>query len=205
MPSNPDLLDLVASIVSAHVAHNAVSPEALPGVIRSAYTALSGPGTEPPPVERPEPAVPIKKSVFSGLHRLSGGRQEAADVEAASPYLPRHDAGGIPGALEPAPRLSDGGAKIPRAPLGPRQGDRVGPQARSLGGTRGAAHTADSGGCPGQAHCANGDGHVARRLAACLELEPTDGFPATMFTVTTFTRKSPLWHRGDPFQSVQRR
>jgi len=64
VPSNPDLLDLVASIVSAHVARNAVTPEALPGVIRSAYTALSGLGTEPPPVERREPAVPIKKSVF---------------------------------------------------------------------------------------------------------------------------------------------
>jgi predicted transcriptional regulator len=64
VPSNPDLLDLVASIVSAHVAHNAVTPEALPGVIRSVYTALSGLGTEPPPIEQPKPAVPIKKSVF---------------------------------------------------------------------------------------------------------------------------------------------
>jgi predicted transcriptional regulator len=65
VPSNPDLLDLVASIVSAHVAHNAVTPEALPGVIRSVHTALSGLGTEPPAVEQPEPAVPIKKSVFA--------------------------------------------------------------------------------------------------------------------------------------------
>ena len=64
MPSNPDLLDLVASIVSAHVAHNAVTPEALPGVIHSVYIALSGLGTELPAVEQPEPAVPIKKSVF---------------------------------------------------------------------------------------------------------------------------------------------
>jgi predicted transcriptional regulator len=64
VPSNPDLLDLVASIVSAHVAHNAVTPEALPGVIRSVYTTLSSLGTEPPTVEQPEPAVPIKKSVF---------------------------------------------------------------------------------------------------------------------------------------------
>ena len=64
VPSNPDLLDLVASIVSAHVAHNAVTPEALPGVIRSVYAALSGLGTEPPAVEQPEPAVPIKRSVF---------------------------------------------------------------------------------------------------------------------------------------------
>ena len=64
MPSNPDLLDLVASIVSAHVAHNAVTPEALPGVIRPVDTALSGLGTEPPAVEKPELVVPIKKSVF---------------------------------------------------------------------------------------------------------------------------------------------
>jgi predicted transcriptional regulator len=64
VPSNPDLLDLVASIVSAHVAHNAVTPEALPGVIRSVYATLSGLGTEPPAVEQPEPAVPIKRSVF---------------------------------------------------------------------------------------------------------------------------------------------
>ena len=64
MPSNPDLLVLVASIVSAHVAHNAVTPEALPGVISLVYTALRVLGTEPPAVEKPEPAVPIKKSVF---------------------------------------------------------------------------------------------------------------------------------------------
>jgi len=31
VPSNPDLLDLVASIMPAHVAHNAVTPGALPG------------------------------------------------------------------------------------------------------------------------------------------------------------------------------
>jgi predicted transcriptional regulator len=64
VPSNPDLLDLVTSIVSAHVAHNVVTPEALPGVIRSVYAALGGLGTEPPAVEKPEPAVPIKRSVF---------------------------------------------------------------------------------------------------------------------------------------------
>ncbi|MBN8908001.1 MAG: MucR family transcriptional regulator [Rhodospirillales bacterium] len=64
VPSNPDLLDLVASIVSAHVAHNSVAPEALPGVIQSVYATLSGLGTEPPAVEKPEPAVPIKWSVF---------------------------------------------------------------------------------------------------------------------------------------------
>jgi predicted transcriptional regulator len=64
VPSSPDLLDLVASIVSAHVAHNAVMPEALPGLIRSVYTTLNGLGTEAPAAAKPEPAVPVKKSVF---------------------------------------------------------------------------------------------------------------------------------------------
>jgi predicted transcriptional regulator len=64
VPPNPDLLDLVASIVSAHVAHNAVAPEALPGVIQSVYATLSGLGTAPLATEKSEPAVPIKKSVF---------------------------------------------------------------------------------------------------------------------------------------------
>jgi predicted transcriptional regulator len=64
VPSNPDLLDLVASIVSAHVAHSAVTPEALPDVIRSVYATLNSLGSEVPAVEKPEPAVPVKRSVF---------------------------------------------------------------------------------------------------------------------------------------------
>ena len=65
-PSASDLLRLSAEIVSAHVANNAVSPEALPGLIRSVHAALagveqSGASSEP---ERPQPAVPIRRSVF---------------------------------------------------------------------------------------------------------------------------------------------
>ena len=43
-PSSPthDLLRLTAQIVSAHVAKNAVSPEALPALIRSVHVALAG-------------------------------------------------------------------------------------------------------------------------------------------------------------------
>ena len=136
VPSNPDLLDLVASIVSAHVAHNAVTPEALPGVIRSVYTARSGLGTEPPAVEQPEPAVPIKRSVFPDRIVCLEDWKEAADVEAASQRLPRHDGGAIQGALELAVRLSDGGAEIRRAPPSRRQGDRAGAQTRPAERTR---------------------------------------------------------------------
>jgi len=60
-----DLLRLSAQIVSAHVVKNAVSPDALPGLIRSVYEALAG--VEQPVAsvpELPQPAVPIKRSVF---------------------------------------------------------------------------------------------------------------------------------------------
>ena len=63
--SNSDLLTLAAQIVSAHVSHNAVSPEALPAVIQSVYVALSGLGGSVPE-PGPQPAVPPKKSVFPG-------------------------------------------------------------------------------------------------------------------------------------------
>ena len=61
--SNSDLLTLAAQIVSAHVSHNVVSPEALPGIIQSVYAALSGLGVAVPE-PGPQPAVPPKKSVF---------------------------------------------------------------------------------------------------------------------------------------------
>lgn len=60
-----DLLKLTAEIVSAHVAHSDVAPDALPGLIKSVYDALSGasaPQTAEP--EKPVPAVPPKRSVF---------------------------------------------------------------------------------------------------------------------------------------------
>ena len=61
----PDVLALTAQIVSAHVAANSVSADLLPDLIRDVHRAVSGLGLAPPaPVERPQPAVPIKKSVF---------------------------------------------------------------------------------------------------------------------------------------------
>ncbi len=59
-----DLLQLTSSIVAAHVAHNTVAVQDLPGLIREVYQTLANVGTvqvkEP---ERPAPAVPVKKSV----------------------------------------------------------------------------------------------------------------------------------------------
>ena len=60
-----ELLALTAEIVSAHVGANTLGAEALPELIRDVYRAISNLGTVVPVAsERPQPAVPIKKSVF---------------------------------------------------------------------------------------------------------------------------------------------
>jgi predicted transcriptional regulator len=62
--ANTDVLGLTAQIVSAHVSNNAVSPDALPSLIRQVYRTLAGAGKEAAQPERPQPAVPVNKSVF---------------------------------------------------------------------------------------------------------------------------------------------
>ncbi|GAN55108.1 MucR family transcriptional regulator [Tanticharoenia sakaeratensis] len=62
--ANPVLLELTAQIVAAHVAHNPVAGDALPGLIKQVFQALEGAGAVEPEPERPQPAVPIKRSVF---------------------------------------------------------------------------------------------------------------------------------------------
>ena len=64
-PSPLNVLGLTARIVSAHVSHNSVEPAALPALIHSVFNTLSGIGRDAPaPADKPQPAVPIKKSVF---------------------------------------------------------------------------------------------------------------------------------------------
>ena len=60
-----DILELTAQIVAAHAASNEVNPGALPTAIRAVYDTLSHIDEAPaPPVEKIQPAVPIRKSVF---------------------------------------------------------------------------------------------------------------------------------------------
>jgi predicted transcriptional regulator len=64
-PTASAILGLTARIVSAHAANNELDPGALPFVIRTVYDTLSRIGdTQAAPVERPTPAVAIRKSVF---------------------------------------------------------------------------------------------------------------------------------------------
>ncbi len=60
-----DVLGLTAQIVSAHVSNNSVNADALPGLIQDVYKTLAGVGKEPNQPDRPQPAVPVKRSVFA--------------------------------------------------------------------------------------------------------------------------------------------
>lgn len=61
---NADVLGLTAQIVSAHVSNNSVTPDSLPALIQDVYRTLAGVGQEPAQPDKPQPAVPVKKSVF---------------------------------------------------------------------------------------------------------------------------------------------
>ena len=61
--SNLDLLTQATDIVAAYVSNNAISPSDLPGLLKVVHAKLgelADAGTDAP---RPDPAVPIKKSV----------------------------------------------------------------------------------------------------------------------------------------------
>ncbi|MBV8118875.1 MAG: MucR family transcriptional regulator [Alphaproteobacteria bacterium] len=63
---NSDLLALTTEIVSAHVSNNTVAVGDLPLLINQVYHSLAHIGQAPPtPSERPQPAVPLKKSVHA--------------------------------------------------------------------------------------------------------------------------------------------
>jgi predicted transcriptional regulator len=61
--SNANILELTAEIVSAHVSNNSVPLSELPGLIQEVFRTLSAVGKGAAPPEKPQPAVPIKKSV----------------------------------------------------------------------------------------------------------------------------------------------
>jgi predicted transcriptional regulator len=62
-----ELLGLTAQIVAAHVSNNSVTLTDVPTLIEQVHRTLAGLGTvvvaAPAPAERPQPAVPVKKSV----------------------------------------------------------------------------------------------------------------------------------------------
>ena len=60
-----EMLALTAEIVASYVSNNSVAPNELPDLIRQVHRALGQLGAAPadPAAARPQPAVPVKKSV----------------------------------------------------------------------------------------------------------------------------------------------
>lgn len=61
--SNLDLLSQATDIVSAYVSNNAISPADLPGLLKVVHSKLGELAEESTSAPRPDPAVPINKSV----------------------------------------------------------------------------------------------------------------------------------------------
>lgn len=63
---NDNLLTLTSNIVSAHLSNNSMSADEIPSLIRKVYSTLANVNQDSfSSSERPQPAVPIKKSVHS--------------------------------------------------------------------------------------------------------------------------------------------
>ncbi|GBQ89815.1 MucR family transcriptional regulator [Asaia krungthepensis] len=63
-PDNLTLQKLTTQIISAYVAHNEVSGQDLPALIRTVHQTLSTVTNTKPEIVKPTPAVSPKKSVF---------------------------------------------------------------------------------------------------------------------------------------------
>lgn len=61
--SKTDLLDMTTAVVSSFVSNNPISPNDLPELMLSVHSKLAELGQGETVQERPDPAVPIKKSV----------------------------------------------------------------------------------------------------------------------------------------------
>ena len=60
-----EMLTLTAEIVAAHVGNNATQAGDLPSLISEVHRALASLNTAPISQERPQPAVPVRRSVTS--------------------------------------------------------------------------------------------------------------------------------------------
>ena len=123
-PANANVLGLTAQIVSAHVSNNSVSPDALPSLIQEVYKTLAGVGREPLEPERPQPAVPVKKSVFADHiicledgKKLKMLKRHLKTAYNMTPEQYREQMGSAAG-------LSDGGTELRAAPLIAGEKDR---------------------------------------------------------------------------------
>ena len=123
--ANGSHIELTAEIVSAYVSNNTVAASDIPALINQVHAALarvSGDGGEAA-AEPLKPAVSVKKSITpEHIVCLEDGKKiQVAQASIANAI--QHDAGAVPGQMEPAGRLSDGGAQLRGRPLAIGQAD----------------------------------------------------------------------------------
>ena len=112
MAERPQLLAMATEIVSAHVSHNAVAVDRLPGLIQQVFNSLATAeqaATAPP---KAEPAVAVKAFNLCRSCCLSGLRQKSHHAEAASDDGSQNDTGAVPAALEVTILISNGGTRL---------------------------------------------------------------------------------------------
>ncbi len=63
-PSQTDILELTAEIVSAHASNNTVASGELAQLIQDVHKTLTALGQESGVAEKPKPVVPVKRSIF---------------------------------------------------------------------------------------------------------------------------------------------
>ena len=124
-----DILKLTAEIVSAHVANNELTTEALPALIKSVYNSLATAGHVATAPEAQAPAVPVRKSVFPEyiVCLEDGKRMKMLKRHLKTSYNMSPDE--YPYEMGAAARLPDGGAHLRRASVYAGQENRLGKQA----------------------------------------------------------------------------
>ena len=97
-------IGLTAEIVSAYVSNNTVASADIPALINQVHTALLRvtSGEAQPALRAAQAGCADQAFDQSRLHRLPGGRQEVQVAQAPSAHAVQHDAGAIPGEMEPA-------------------------------------------------------------------------------------------------------
>lgn len=60
---NAEIMELTTEIVASYVSNNTVASADLAAVIQDVYRAMTSLGTQAMQMERPKPAVPVKKSI----------------------------------------------------------------------------------------------------------------------------------------------
>ena len=99
MAEHSEVLGLAAQIVSAHVSHNAVPSDQLPGLIRQVFNSLATADQATTVSPKPESAVIIKAISYCGSHCLPRLRQALLDVEAAPDDRPQTDTRAVQAAM----------------------------------------------------------------------------------------------------------